>query len=137
MVCVYCGGKLGVSNSRPQKRSNQVWRRRQCKECLATFTSHEVIDLASALLVQASPTTAPAPFHREKLFTEVLLALQDKKNPYETASEITKSIVANLLKLPEKPVIKPSQITSETAKVLRRFDRRGFLRYQAEHPSLL
>lgn len=134
MVCVYCGGELAVTNSRGQKRSNQVWRRRRCEGCGALFTSHEAIDLSSALMVDYNGSTRP--FMMDMLFTEVLLALQDRKDAYVAAREVTSTVVAHLLKLPGLPMIDAKQISQETAKVLKRLDKRAHLRYLAEHPSL-
>ena len=76
------------------------------------------------------------PFLPDLLFTEVLLALQDRKQPYEAAREVTSTVIKNLLKLPDKPLFQPSQISRETAVVLSRLDRRSWLRYAAEHPSV-
>lgn len=135
MVCAYCGYKTDVTNSRLQKRSNQVWRRRHCPRCKATFTTHETIDLASTLLVE-KPQGPPEPFITDKLFTEVLLALQDRKDCYMAAREVTNTVIKNLLKLPERPLFDKSQISRTCADVLKRFDAKAFLRYSLEHPSL-
>lgn len=134
MICIYCGHETKVTNSRPQKRSNQVWRRRKCLSCGAVFTSHEAIDLSSTLMVNLRGSTQP--FVADILFTELLLALQDQKNAYITAREITSTVVRDLLKLPEKPVFKSDKISEVTAGVLKRFNKRAFLRYVSEHPSL-
>lgn len=133
MVCVYCGSNTDVVNSRAQKRNNQIWRRRRCRACDAVFTSHEAIDLSSALVVDSG---RPEPFISDKLFTEVLLALQDRKDCYVTAREVTSTVIRELLKLPDKPKIKSKQISETTAKVLKRLDKRAYLRYLAEHESL-
>ena len=133
MVCLYCHSKTRVTNSRHQKRSNQVWRRRQCQACRAVFTSHEAIDLSSALLVGSGRST---PFISDMLFAEVLLALQDRKDCYLAAREVTSTVIRELLKLPDKPRIEPKQISQAAAKVLKRLDKRAYLRYMAEHPSL-
>ncbi len=134
MVCLYCHSETRVTNSRSQKRSNQVWRRRQCQACRAVFTSHEAIDLSSALLVGSE--RSPTPFVTDMLFTEVLLALQDRKDCYLAAREVTSTVIRELLKLPDKPCIEPKQISRTAAKVLKRLDKRAYLRYMAEHPSL-
>ena len=136
MVCIYCSGRLRVVNSRPQKRNNQIWRRRQCQTCLAVFTSHEVIDTNAALMVQRRGLAAES-FVADKLFTELLLALQSRRNCYEDAREVTTATVRELLKLPSSPVFKPADISRVTAGILKRLDKQAYLRYQAEHPSLL
>lgn len=134
MVCIYCGGFTQVKNSRPQKRNNQIWRRRQCFKCNAIFTTHESIDLSSTLAVETDG--APRPFLADKLFTEVLLAMQDRKDCYIAAREVTSTVIQKLLDLPAAPLFKPPQISSITAQTLKRLERRAWLRFVAEHPSL-
>lgn len=134
MVCVYCGHETSVTNSRHQKRNNQVWRRRQCVACKAVFTTHEAIDLPGTLLVQSGASTKP--FLPDILFTEVLLAMQNRKNPYVDAREVTNTVIKQLLKLPGSPSFAPKQISQAAAKVLGRLDKRAELRFRAEHPSL-
>ncbi len=84
--------------------------------------------------MHSGPSTQP--FMPDLLFTDVLLALQDRKDCYSAAREIVSTTVQNLLKLPDKPSFSPKQISKETAKVLKRLDKRAYLRYAAEHPSL-
>lgn len=76
------------------------------------------------------------PFLIDKLFTEVLLALQDRKNCYLEAREVTSTVIKELLKSPAKPKLTSRQISESAAKVLKRLDRRAWLRYLSEHPSL-
>ena len=134
MICLYCGGEMAVINSRAQKRNNQVWRRRQCQACRAVFTTHEAIDLSSALIVDYGASERP--FSQDHLFTELLLALQDRRNYYRDARELTSTVVQELLKLPSLPHVKSKAISRAAAKVLKRLDRRAWLRYIAEHESL-
>lgn len=135
MICLYCGSDTQVTNSRHQKRNNQIWRRRQCLKCEAIFTTHEAADLSGLLMVTAMG--APKPFSEDILYTELLFALSDRKDSYSAAREVTATVVQKLLALPESPVVfKPAQISSAAAAVLSRLDRRAWLRYVAEHPSL-
>lgn len=134
MVCPYCGQKTHVTNSRHQKRNNQVWRRRQCANCLVVFTSLETLDLGGSLMVEKNG--ALRPFVNDFLFVEVLMSLSDRKSPYIDARELTNTIIQELLKQPNLPVISTKAIGVTTAGVLRRFDKRAWHRYTAEHPSL-
>ena len=135
MVCIYCGHETSVINSRLQKRNNQVWRRRKCSFCKAVFTTNEAVDLPNALLVQTAGHSEP--FLPDIIYTELLLAVQDRKDRYVAAREITNSVIKQLLKLPDSPLFTPKQISQEISKVLGRFDKRAALRYRAEHSSLL
>jgi transcriptional repressor NrdR len=134
MVCVYCGGETKVINSRRQKRNNQVWRRRQCLVCQSVFTTHEAVELESTLLVGKNGQNRP--FLPDLLLKELMYALQDRKDAYTASREVLGTVVRKLLSLPQKPVYSPKDISETTAAVLKRFDKRAFLRYQAEHPSL-
>lgn len=123
-----------MTNSRLQKRNNQVWRRRECLVCHAVFTSHEVYELESALSVERNGQISP--FLPDLLLKELMTALQDRKDAYTASREVLGTIVAKLLTLPQKPVFSPADITKAVSEVLKRFDKRAHLRYVAEHPSL-
>lgn len=132
MVCIYCNGDTHVINSRPQKRNNQIWRRRECKECRATFTTHESVELSGALLVRKEDVT---PFLADILFVDLLGALSGRSGRHADARELTTTVIARLLKQKEM-VYESATISKEAAEVLKRFDRQAYLRYVAEHPSL-
>ena len=133
MVCPYCDGETKVVNSRRQARNNQVWRRRQCLACQAVFTTHEQIELESALLVEKNGRSEP--FLPDLLLNELMLALRHRQDVYTASREVMATIVRRLLALPQKPVFKPGDISSVASEVLKRFDRRAYLRYSADHPE--
>ena len=136
MVCLVCGANTQVINSRRQKRANQVWRRRRCLECLRVVTTNEAADIGQIFSVER-PGSSSEPFLPDKLFTEVLLALQDRKDCYVAARELCATITQNLRKKSDGPVFQAKMISEETAKALKRFNKRAWMRYRAEHPSLL
>jgi len=98
------------------------------------FTTHEAVDLSSTLLVNMAGT--PEPFVADILFTDILSAMQDRKDRYTAAREATSTIVAQLLKLPGKPLFSAPQISLISADVLKKLDKRAYLRFTADHPSL-
>lgn len=134
MVCVYCGNETQVTNSRHQKRNNQVWRRRRCLKCRAVFTTIESTDYANALRVQDGSDFKP--FLADLLYTEVLLALSDRKQAYIDAREVTATIIKALLQHKSSPLFSANEISQVTAGVLKRFDKQAWHRYAAEHPSV-
>jgi transcriptional repressor NrdR len=134
MVCIYCGGQTKVTNSRLQKRNNQVWRRRECLSCQAVFTTHETVELESALSVNVNGRLEP--FLTDRLLKELMLALRERKDVYTASREVLGTLVRQLLALPQKPVFAPRDISETAAEVLKRFDKRAYLRYVADHPSL-
>jgi transcriptional repressor NrdR len=133
MVCIYCGGNTKVVNSRRQIRNNQVWRRRQCLACQAVFTTHEAVELESALSV--SSAAGLRPFLPDLLLKELMNALRHREDAYTASREVLGTIVRRLLALPDKPVYTPMDISKTAAEVLKRFDRRAYLRYIADHPA--
>jgi transcriptional repressor NrdR len=134
MVCIYCGSETKVTNSRLQKRNNQVWRRRECLACGSVFTTHESVELESALSVERNGQNTA--FLPDLLLKELMLALQDRKDVYTGSRELLSTIIRRLLALPQKPTYRPADISKVTAGVLKSFDRRAYLRYLADHPSL-
>ena len=134
MVCIYCDGETKVTNSRLQKRNNQVWRRRQCLRCQSVFTTHEQIELQLALSVERNGRNEA--FEPGLLLNELVVALSHRKDVYTASEELLAAIVRKLLTLPQKPLFKTSDISKTTASILKRFDRRAYLRYFADHPSL-
>lgn len=132
MVCIYCRGDTQVINSRHQKRHNQVWRRRECKECGALFTTHEAIELAGAVLVEKGSLY---PFSPDILFVDLLKALKGRNDSYAAARQLSWTIISQLIKSRQQ-VYSSKAISEQAAKVLKRFDRQAWLRYIAEHPSL-
>jgi len=133
MICLHCGGQTKVTNSRRQKRNNQIWRRRQCLVCGAVFTTHEAVELESALSVSRDGRNTA--FLPDLLLNELILALKHRPDAYTAAREVLGTIVRRLLALPQKPVFSASDITSVTTEVLKRFDWRAYLRYSADHPA--
>ncbi|HSW78451.1 MAG TPA: hypothetical protein VLF88_00320 [Candidatus Babeliales bacterium] len=134
MVCVYCGGETKVTNSRLQRRNNQVWRRRQCLTCRSVFTTHESVELESTLSVNKNGQNVP--FLPDLLLNQLMLALKHRKDVYTASREVLSTIERKLLSLPQKPLYQPKDISKVTSEVLKRFDRQAHLRYVADHPSL-
>src|SRR5664279_3068123 len=94
MVCVYCGNDTQVTNSRLQKRNNAVWRRRTCKECSATITTLERIDLETAVMVVDE--SVHTPFSRDKLFISIYNSCKHRKSAQADASGLTDTIISRL-----------------------------------------
>jgi len=102
--------------------------------CQSVFTTHEAIELQSALSVNKQAVLQP--FLPDLLLKELMWVLQDRKDAYTASAEVLATIVRKLLTLPQKPVFSPVDIAKTTAQVLKRFDKRAYLRFVAEHPSL-
>lgn len=132
MVCIYCSGKTEVTNSRPQRRSNQVWRRRHCLECGNIFTTIEASDLTTSLLVRNKGNLEP--FQRDKLLLSVYECLRHRNDAIESATALTMTISSRLLDMIKEATVSRDDIVSSTLGVLKNFDHAAFVQYEAYHP---
>lgn len=133
MVCIYCGSQTSVTNSRLQKRANQVWRRRQCVSCGANFTTHEIVDLGSGIAVQRSAKEIK-PFSRDRLFTSVYDSLRHREDALGDATALTLTIIGQLLPHVNDGRLERDVIATVTNAVLERFDMTASTIYSAYHP---
>jgi len=132
MVCIYCGGKTQVTNSRHQKQLNQVWRRRKCLQCQAMFSTHEMAAYDAAWRVQTA-NSALVPFNRYKLLISLYKSLEHRPTALEDATALTDTIIGMLLKSARNGLIEARIITTAAAEVLQRFDTAAAVHYQAFH----
>jgi transcriptional repressor NrdR len=132
MVCIYCGQPTKVTNSRLQKKANQVWRRRQCTVCGAVFTTLEGVDTAQALRVRKNG--AYKPFQRDMLLLSVYDSLRHRKTASEDATALTATIMGRLLPKIREAALERDDIVSSSAEVLGRFDKAAATHYSAFHP---
>jgi transcriptional repressor NrdR len=132
MVCVYCGSRTQVANSRPQKRLHQVWRRRTCTTCGAIFTTNETIDFSTSLVVRNS-TGSVQPFNRDQLFVSILRAVGHREAPVRDASALTATITGRLLHNTKTAVITRTDIINTTLQALKHFDQAAAVQYAAYH----
>lgn len=136
MVCIYCGHKTKVTNSRPQKADNQTWRRVECKSCRATVTTLESIVLNDALRVEKR-NNHYEPFSRDKLYISIYKAVDHLDNPAITATHLTATILRHLIKAkPLDPIINSRQIGIAAAQVLKRFNAAASVRYLSFQTNL-
>lgn len=132
MVCIFCQTKLDVINSRPNKRSNQIWRRRQCPNCHAVFTSSEIIDLSKSIRYETAEKRLE-PFWRPILLISIYEACKHRKAPQNDANALTDTIIARLLRK-KSAVITRNELCKVTTEVLSRFDKAAAVQYKAFHP---
>lgn len=132
MVCIYCAGPTRVVNSRPQKRLHQVWRRRQCTQCQAVFTTNERVDLSTSLVVRHSDGSM-APFSRDTLLISVYRAVGHRERPVEDAGALAATITAKLLHSGSEAAVSPKDIVQTAYETLKRFDEAAAVQYRAYH----
>lgn len=131
MICIYCKGDTRVGNSRLQRRSNNIWRRRVCKLCAASFTTLEKPDLFSCFMVHGKDATLEK-FSRDKLFLSIHKSCQHRKGAIADASALTDTVIA-VLPFPATESIDAKIIATNTHQILKRFDEVAASLYEAYH----
>ena len=131
MVCVYCGGDTGVVNSRSQRKKNQVWRRRRCLSCGATFSTEESAQHELAWLVRTGSHSRP--FSRDKLFLSLYKSCEHRKTALEDAKGLTDTIIGKLPAQVANGVVASRDIAQVAQVALNRFDKAASVHYQAFH----
>ncbi len=122
MVCIYCSGKTKVTNSRPSKRTPGTWRRRQCLQCNALFTSRETADLSETHVVQHANGSIER-FNRNNLLISVYKSCGHRNTPLEDAEALTNTIISRLLRAPSpNGLITSEAIITQCQDTLKNFD---------------
>lgn len=132
MVCIHCGSETKVSNSRPQKRNNQVWRRRECLSCHAIFTTEETVQYSGAWTVRNAAGVVE-PFSRDKLFLSLIRSLEHRKTALSDATALVETIIKKLASSVNNGTIETAQIVQITHVALNRFDSAASVSYSAFH----
>ena len=132
MVCIQCGQKTQVINSRHQARTNQVWRRRRCLTCQAIFTTLESAAYDAAWLVKGY-TGSHIPFSRDKLFLSLYHSCQHRPTAISDAAALTDTVIRKLLAEVRASVLDVRSIAAAAQVALNRFDKAASVHYQAFH----
>jgi transcriptional regulator NrdR family protein len=132
MKCIYCEGNTSVTNSRHQKRSNAVWRRRQCTNCGSVFTTHELADFSGSWRF-IDKDGAMEPFIREKLLLGLYDSLKHRPTALEDATELTNTAISVLSPILTDGFIAREQIIETCGTILNNFDTTAAVHYRAFH----
>lgn len=130
VLCPFCQSDTDVVNSRSQKRTNGVWRRRHCTGCDRIFTSVEKADLAASVRVKKR-SGALEPLSEAKLGISLYLALSHYEKAADMAVLLSQTVVIAVLKDAKTSVISSEEIYQHTVKALKRFDASAAIRYAA------
>lgn len=133
MLCPYCNGKTEVVNSRTKQSTNQVWRRRCCRECHAVFTSFEVADLTNSLAVDNNGSLSP--FDADLLYISIYNCLRHRRSAHKDARALYETILSKLLTTSENATISRDSVVNTSIRVLRRFDQAASVQYAAYHQA--
>ncbi len=132
MVCIYCANSTRVVNSRHQKRSNNIWRRRLCDVCGATFTTQEKPDLSTGFMVHKKNTSKIVAFSKEKLFLSIHACCLHREDPIADALGLTDTVIV-ALPFPTNQSIGSLDIAKTAHTILDRFDGVAAALYKAYH----
>lgn len=123
-----------VTNSRPSKKHPDVWRRRQCQKCHATFTTHERPSLADNKPVHLPDGTTDT-FNLGKLILSIAQAFTHAPGTAQYNALWLAQTVEDALST-EHQTITPAEIEATTHHVLKRFDEAAALQYAIKHQLL-
>lgn len=135
MVCTYCRSETKVVNSRPQIRTNCVWRRRKCLGCGAIISTIEATDYAQAWMVRRTisrPITT-TPFSRDALLVSVYDSLRHRPTALDDATALTKTIITRLEPFVTQAILDREHIVATVHGVLSNFDSVAATHYKAFH----
>jgi transcriptional repressor NrdR len=132
MICIACGGKTEVINSRPAENALTVWRRRRCSSCHKMFSTREKPDLSRSVRVKKDGNQEE-PFSEDKLFLSVHECLSHQKDALEASRALSDTIMQQVLLGDTTTVIESQKIADITYRVLERFDKAGAVYYRAHH----
>jgi transcriptional regulator NrdR family protein len=133
MVCIYCGAKTQVINSRSQKRLKQVWRRRKCLACSNIFSTIERINFSNTLLITTRSGKVDD-FSKEKLLLSIYDSLKHRRDALDDAIAITDTVMAKVLETLKTPLIDHNTLINISTEVLKRFDKPAAVHYSAYNP---
>ncbi len=122
-----------MTNSRLQKRSNSVWRRRRCSVCKAIFTTIENPNYSTSVIVVSNKTTLP--FSPEKLFLSVYDSLKHRPRAIDDTKYICETVTRKMIDSLNGGQISASSIRNLIMITLNRFDKTAAVHYQAFHPN--
>jgi len=130
MNCPYCNSESKVSNSRHQKRSNSVWRRRECLTCHAIWTTNERLQGSGTFKVSNGDFLVD--FRAELLLISLYEALRHRKTPAIDAQYIYGTVLEKLQRT-NLPVFPTILIAESSYNVLKNYDKLAADLYKTLH----
>jgi transcriptional regulator NrdR family protein len=131
MVCIYCGSKTAITNSRHQRSTNSTWRRRKClnKACKAIFTTNEIAIYEQNWTIKSQETISP--FLRDKLYISVYKSCGHRRNSVKDATFLTNTIINKLNAVIKDGTIDISDLLRICFDTLSNFDQIAATYYRA------
>ncbi len=130
MNCPYCNIDSRVVNSRLQKRSNSVWRRRHCSNCGAIWTTIE--SMKGSVTFKVLKNEDLVDFRPEILLISLYECLKHRKHPPQDAQYVFETVLGNLGRTRQSTYTN-FLIATECHRVLKRYDKLASDLYKAMH----
>lgn len=125
-----------VVNSRPQIRTNTIWRRRKCTACAGIFTTLEGTDLGAAVSFAAGRSGRLEPFSRDKLFVSIYESCRHLPDATAVATSLTQTVAAKALRQQKDGVLHAQDLIAVALTALKHFDKTAATIYAAYHPTV-
>lgn len=136
MFCINCFySTTTVTNSRSKKKQPLTWRRRHCKNCGTTFTTHERPSLADNQKVH-SRNGEVIPFNLGRLILSISKAFHHSEESAKQHALALAETVEQRLST-QSPLVTHEEITAMTHAVLKQFDELAALQYAARHELIV
>jgi len=132
MVCIVCGLKTSVVNSRIIRRSPKVWRRRKCNTCGNIFTTVEVPVFEQSWLIVGNNKRIKS-FSRDKLFLSLYESCKHRPKAVDDAAGLTDTVINKLRPMVENGTVQKMHLKEIILICLNRFDKTAATHYQAYH----
>jgi transcriptional regulator NrdR family protein len=131
VFCPYCKADTRVTNSRPSAKHPEVWRRRQCKNCLNIWTTREFIDLSTSHRVRDHQNSFEV-FSRDKLYLSIKDSLLHRKSATDDATALTDTVLHRVMLIGTADIA-VVELVHITQTILRRFDATAGAIYAARY----
>ena len=127
MRCPYCGSfEDKVVDSRDSREGRAIRRRRECLKCMKRFTTYEMVEEVSLMVVKKDGRREP--FDRQKILTGISRACQKRPISLEQMEAIVDEIEKTLQASLEREV-KTVEIGNLVMEKLKALDKVAYVRF--------
>lgn len=133
MFCIFCfHKKTAVTNSRPHKKSAQIWRRRQCNDCKKIYTTYERPALHEEVQV-INTRQEKSFFNTGRLYTDIVSCFEHASESRHDDTFWIARTIEDAVSTAGKLAITTSELKNITYEVLTKFDPLAGVQYAARH----
>ena len=127
MNCPYCGSSdLRVIDSRHVEEDNTIKRRRECESCIKRFSTFEMIQEASIIVIKKDGSREF--FDKNKILRGIVRSCQKRPVSTKQMEEIVSDVEKHILNSPDKEV-SSNQIGELVISRLKKLDVVSYVRF--------